>query len=197
MSNKYIKKVILNEIRRLKPSSDNIQEIENYKILFYRMLDKVNQQGGEIYLDNPIFNTFEDVFGTGTLNKLFFKWLLKNNPKQIENALKELLTIKFHSDKCGSYLFDFIINSFDQESSYDNYVNVNVTILNPNDTELTILNTGEVYTIPDAMDIKEYWEVNNEVNDCIKENITNILTPKTGMYVDISVFDFDYYGEYN
>jgi hypothetical protein len=190
MGDNIIKRVVLKEMRKLKTKSDNKDAINREINQLNKIFKKLDDKGVELKLDEWIYNMSEDVIGTGGVELHFFNWLKENKPQQIEDKLKKILETTFHINRCGSYDFEFKPQNYNELTSFKRYIDIKGHILDAENSYVTILNTGEEYTIPDVLQMEEYWEVQYEIADCIKEEINKVLTPYTGMSIDIAEYDY-------
>ncbi len=106
--------------------------------------------------------------------------LILNNPHKIGEG----------GMPCGSYNFTFNL-SINSDDDVIYYVDVEVLAENP-DANVTLITTGEVLQLGEALNDEDFgWEVENEIQDCVNDYLTEMIINKTG--VNVTIYSLDCY----
>lgn len=118
----------------------------------------------------------------------------------ILNIIDELILNKIHTvDDCGTYDFNFIVDNYDLEKDTDGvyFINEVDCIVDPNGTVNLINLSDETFTFKKLFSDRSsgyeefLWEVNYEMQDCIAEKLTELLSFNTGVVISDIRIKFD------
>jgi hypothetical protein len=161
---------------------DKVKEQESYKKMLFKYWDKV----GAGITDNmsKLFG-FEYHGGlknqTGVRMSDVQRWLTEYlGVDKAQEIAMEFFDKKVHTiDNCGGYEFDFTIDNVEDDGAQ---FTVTVTVDDINGEVMLMLVDGTLHKLRAARDSDDYgWEIENEIEDCIYDYISENVEDKTGI----------------
>ena len=161
---------------------DKVKQQESYKKMLFKYWDKV----GPGITDNT-----SKLFGfdasPGTENKTGVRmvdvqrWLTEYlGVDKAQEIAMEFFNKKEHTiDKCGGYEFNFTIDNVEDDGKQ--FI-VTVTVDDIDGEVMLMMTDGTLHKLRDARDSDDYgWEIENEIEDCIYDYISENVENKTGI----------------
>jgi len=169
---------------------DKVEYSNNLSPVQLSYIEKTIDKTGKVNWDNLKFIGIDWYKNHRQIYRLLSKRI--GSREDIQKKVDDILLNKIHTiDNCGTYNFNFIINNYDLEQDTDGvyYINEIDCIIDHQNGTVTLINiSDEPISFEELNSNDEYadflWELGYEMQDCIKDELGDILTKHTGVEIE-------------
>jgi len=170
---------------------DSVEYVNNLSPEQLTYVKKYIEKNGKIDWNNLKFAGIDWYKNNRQINKLLSKNI--GSREDILKKIDERILNKIHTiDDCGTYEFNFIVNNYDLEKDVDGvyYINDVDCIIDQNGSVILSNISDERVTFEKLHNDSDnkyediLWELGYEIQDCINDKLSELLTNDMGVTVE-------------